>query len=161
VSGHGAPDLKIVDGADRLRVAIVASLWHTEVMDGLLGGARRALSDNGVREAIELRVPGAFELSVAAARLAGSGKVDVIVALGVVVRGGTPHFDFVCQAAATGLTLVSQRTGMPIGFGVLTCDTEEQALDRAGLPGSTEDKGYEAAVAALATAVTLAPYSSC
>jgi 6,7-dimethyl-8-ribityllumazine synthase len=161
VSGHGAPDLKIVDGADGLRVAIVASLWHTKVMDGLLGGARRALRDNGVREAIELRVPGAFELSVAAARLAGSGKVDVIVALGVVVRGGTPHFDFVCQAAATGLTLVSQRTGMPIGFGVLTCDTEEQALDRAGLPGSTEDKGYEAAVAALATAVTLAPYSSC
>ena len=73
------------------------------------------------------------------------------------IRGGTPHFDYVCQAATTGLTLVAQRTGIPIGFGVLTCDDEQQALDRAGLPGSAEDKGYEAATAALATAVTLSP----
>jgi 6,7-dimethyl-8-ribityllumazine synthase len=100
-----------------------------------------------------------FELTVGASRVAGSG-VDAIVALGVVIRGGTPHFDYVCQAATTGLTLVAQRTGIPIGFGVLTCDDEQQALDRAGLPGSTEDKGHEAATAALAAAVTLADYPS-
>jgi 6,7-dimethyl-8-ribityllumazine synthase len=161
VSGHGAPDLGRVAGAESLRVAVVASQWHTQVMDGLLGGAQRALHDNGVEPVVELRVPGTFELPVAATRIAASGDIDVIVALGVVIRGGTPHFDYVCQAAATGLTLVAQRTGLPIGFGVLTCDTEEQAIDRAGLEGSSEDKGYEVTAAALATAVTLAPYRRC
>jgi 6,7-dimethyl-8-ribityllumazine synthase len=78
-----------------------------------------------------------------------------VVALGVVIRGGTPHFDYVCQAATVGLTEVAVRTGVPVGFGVLTCDTEEQALDRAGLAGSAEDKGFEAAQAAVATALTL------
>jgi 6,7-dimethyl-8-ribityllumazine synthase len=143
-----------------LRVAVVASEWHATVMAGLLDGARRALRDAGVTDVTEVRVPGTFELPVAAARLASAG-VDAIVALGVVIRGGTPHFDYVCQAASTGLTLVAQRTGIPIGFGVLTCDDEAQALDRAGLSGSTEDKGYEAGAAALATAVTLAPYARC
>ena len=125
-------------------------------MDGLLAGARRALAESGVADVTELRVPGAFELPVAAARLAAAG-FDAIVALGVVIRGGTPHFDYVCQAATAGLTAVAERTGVPVGFGVLTCDDEQQALDRAGLPGSTEDKGYEAALSALATAVVLAP----
>jgi 6,7-dimethyl-8-ribityllumazine synthase len=146
-----------VEGAEGLGVVVVASLWHTTVMDGLLGGARRALSEAGVRDVTELRVPGVFELPVAASRVAGRG-VDAVVALGVVIRGGTPHFDYVCQAATFGLTLVAQRTGIPIGFGVLTCDNEQQALDRAGLPGSFEDKGHEAATAALATAVTLSGY---
>jgi len=156
VSGEGAPDLT-VEGAGGLSVVVVASQWHTRVMDGLLAGTRRALADAGVQDVTELRVPGVFELTVAAAR-ATSRPVDALVALGVVIRGGTPHFEYVCDAATTGLTLVSERTGVPIGFGVLTCDTEEQALDRAGLPGSGEDKGYEAAVAALATAVTLSPW---
>jgi 6,7-dimethyl-8-ribityllumazine synthase len=84
--------------------------------------------------------------------------VDAIVALGVVIRGGTPHFDYVCAAATDGLTQVSVRTGIPIGFGVLTCDDDQQALDRAGLEGSKEDKGYEATQAALVTAVTLLKY---
>jgi 6,7-dimethyl-8-ribityllumazine synthase len=159
MSGQGAPELSAVAGAERLRVAVVASQWHATVMDGLLDGARRALADAKVGDVTELRVPGVFELTAAAARLVGS--FDAIVALGVVIRGGTPHFDYVCSAATTGLTLVSQRTGTPIGFGVLTCDTEEQAIDRAGLAGSSEDKGYEAAAAALATAVTLAPYPPC
>ena len=87
-------------------------------------------------------------------RLAEHGY-DAVVALGVVIRGGTPHFDYVCQAATAGLTQVSVDTGVPVGFGVLTCDNEEQALDRAGLPGSAEDKGHEAVTAAVATAVTL------
>jgi 6,7-dimethyl-8-ribityllumazine synthase len=157
VSGTGAPQSRPVEGAAELRVAVVASLWHTEVMDGLLDGARRALHDAHVADVIELRVPGSFELTVAATRLASAG-FDAIVALGVVIRGGTPHFEYVCQSVAAGLTAVSARTGIPVGFGVLTCDDDKQALDRAGLPDSKEDKGYEAASAALQAAVTLRPY---
>ena len=157
MSGHGAPPNEPVEGAAGLKVAIVASRWHDQVMDGLLDGARRAVRDSHVIDVTEVRVPGVFELTVAASRLADAG-FDAIVTLGVVIRGGTPHFDYVCQGATTGLTAVAERTGVPVGFGVLTCDTEQQALDRAGLPGSAEDKGYEAAAAALATAVTLAAY---
>jgi 6,7-dimethyl-8-ribityllumazine synthase len=159
MAGHGAPAIGAIEGAAELKVAVIAAQWHTQVMDGLLDGARRALADSKVPEenVTELRVPGTFELTAAAARLANAG-FDAIVALGVVIRGGTPHFDYVCQAATVGLTLLTQRTGIPIGFGVLTCDDEAQALDRAGLPGSNEDKGYEATTAALATAVTLRPY---
>jgi 6,7-dimethyl-8-ribityllumazine synthase len=157
MSGEGAPDLT-VEGAEELRVVVIASQWHTAVMDGLLDGARRALAEAAVRDVAELRVPGVFELPVAAARVSAT-DIDAVIALGVVIRGGTPHFDYVCQAATTGLTLVAQRTGIPIGFGVLTCDDEQQALDRAGLAGSVEDKGHEAATAALVTAVTLAAYS--
>jgi 6,7-dimethyl-8-ribityllumazine synthase len=157
VSGQGAPDLQ-VDGAAGLKVVVIASQWHEQVMNGLLDGARRALRASQVENAVELRVPGVFELAVAASRVVSSGDVDALVALGVVIRGGTPHFDYVCSAATTGLTLVAQRTGIPIGFGVLTCDDEQQALDRAGLAGSSEDKGFEAAIAALATAVTLRDY---
>lgn len=154
MSGQGAADTGPVDGANRLRVAVIAASWWPEVTDGLLAGACRALADSGVTDVVDLRVPGTFELPVAASRVATQG-VHAIVALGVVVRGGTPHFDYVCTAATTGLTEVAVRTGIPIGFGVLTCDTESQALDRAGLPGSREDKGYEAAHAALATAIAL------
>jgi 6,7-dimethyl-8-ribityllumazine synthase len=155
----GAPQLS-VSGAEGLQVVLIASQWHATVMDGLLAGARRALSEAGVTNVTEVRVPGVFELSVAAARVCTQSP-DAVIALGVVIRGGTPHFEYVCAAATTGLTLVSQRTGIPVGFGVLTCDDEQQALDRAGLPGSSEDKGYEAATAALATAVTLSPWSRC
>jgi len=157
VSGHGAPATGAVARGERLRVVVIAAQWHTTVMDGLLAGARRALADSQVADIRVLRVPGTFELPVAAARVAGDA--DAIVALGVVIRGGTPHFEYVCAAATTGLTEVSVRTGVPVGFGVLTCDTEQQALDRAGLPGSAEDKGYEATQAALATAVTLADFA--
>jgi 6,7-dimethyl-8-ribityllumazine synthase len=115
------------------------------------------LAASQVRDVAEVRVPGTFELPVAAARVA-TADFDAIVALGVVIRGGTPHFEYVCNAATDGLTQVSVRTGIPIGFGVLTCDTDEQALDRAGLPGSKEDKGYEATVAAMSAAVALAHF---
>ena len=147
----GSPTLT-VDGRG-VTVAVLAASWHRTVMDGLVDGARRGLADAGVTDVRFVEVPGTFELAVAAARLAP--QHDAVVALGVVIRGGTPHFDYVCQAATSGLTEVSVRTGIPIGFGVLTCDDEQQALDRAGLPGSAEDKGYEAALAAVATAVTL------
>lgn len=151
MSGAGAPEVR-VDGAG-MRVAVVAASWHTTVMDGLIDGARRALAEAGVTDVRWVRVPGTFELPVAAARLAPT--VDAVVALGVVIRGGTPHFDYVCQAATVGLTHVSVNAGTPVGFGVLTCDDEAQALDRAGLPGSAEDKGHEAAMAAVATVVAL------
>lgn len=152
MSGAGSPDLE-VDGAG-LRVAVVAALWHEVVMDGLVAGALRGLEACRVEQPLVVRVPGSFELPVAAARLARDGW-DAVVALGVVVRGGTPHFDYVCQAATSGLTQVAVATGVPVGFGVLTCDDDQQALDRAGLPGSQEDKGFEAALAAVATAVTM------
>ncbi|GAB2483840.1 6,7-dimethyl-8-ribityllumazine synthase [Promicromonospora xylanilytica] len=151
MSGAGAPKVT-VDGTG-LRVVVVAASWHEQVMGGLLAGARRALEESGA-DWTEVRVPGSFELPVAAAR-AAAGGADAVVALGVVIRGGTPHFEYVCSAATTGLTEVSVRTGVPVGFGVLTCDDEAQALDRAGLEGSREDKGAEAAEAAVATAVTL------
>jgi 6,7-dimethyl-8-ribityllumazine synthase len=147
----GSPTLTI-DGAG-LRIVVIAASWHETVMAGLISGARQGLSDAGVAAPELVRVPGSFELPVAAARLAP--HYDAVVALGVVIRGGTPHFDYVCQAATAGLTDVSVSTGVPVGFGVLTCDDEQQALDRAGLDGSSENKGYEAATAAASTAATL------
>lgn len=133
-------------------MAVIASSWHTVVMDGLMAGADRALRRAGADFQI-IRVPGSFELPVAASRLAQ--HFDAIVALGVVIRGGTPHFDYVCSGATQGLMDVAVRTGTPIGFGLLTCDTEAQALERCGLPDSNEDKGFEAAVAAMVTAQTI------
>jgi 6,7-dimethyl-8-ribityllumazine synthase len=153
VSRAGAPGSVNLTGAERLRVAVVAASWHEVVMDGLLDGALRALEKAGVEDPVVVRVPGTFELPVAARRLAATH--DAVVALGVVIRGGTPHFEYVCSAAAHGLTDVAVATGTSVGFGVLTCDDEAQALDRAGLPDSAEDKGAEAAEAALATALAL------
>jgi 6,7-dimethyl-8-ribityllumazine synthase len=153
VSGEGAPHDNPMDCHD-LRVAVVAARWHEQVMNGLLAGAKRALSDYRVEMPSIVRVPGSFELPVVAGALADSGY-EAVVALGVVIRGGTPHFEYVCSAATEGLSRIAVNTGAAVGFGLLTCDTEEQALDRAGLDGSREDKGYEATAAALVTAVTL------
>jgi 6,7-dimethyl-8-ribityllumazine synthase len=153
MSGEGAPRLEGLSGRG-LRVGVVAASWHQTVMDGLLTSALAALSEAEVSDPDVVRVPGSFELPVGALRLAQSG-CDAVVALGVVIRGGTPHFDYVCHAATDGLSRVALDTGVPVGFGVLTCDNEEQALDRAGLPGSREDKGREAAEAAIATVVAL------
>ena len=150
MTGAGAPSSQPFD-ASGLRVAVVAASWHTQVMGGLVDGATRALAAYGISEPEVIRVPGTFELPVVASALAKQGY-DAVVALGVVIRGGTPHFDYVCSAATDGLTQVSVTHAMPVGFGVLTCDTEEQALDRAGLEGSGEDKGWEATAAALDTA---------
>jgi 6,7-dimethyl-8-ribityllumazine synthase len=153
VSGAGAPQQQPVDCHD-LRVAIIAASWHQTVMDGLVAGAQRACRDHQVEAPQLVRVPGTFELAVVADAVAAQG-FDAVVALGVVIRGGTPHFDYVCSAATDGLNRVALDHQTAVGFGVLTCDTEEQALDRAGLSGSREDKGYEAAAAALTTAQTL------
>jgi 6,7-dimethyl-8-ribityllumazine synthase len=153
MAGSGAPAIE-TPRAPGLRVAIVAAQWHGQVMDGLIAGAQRALVDAGVDGSVVVRVPGSFELPVAALHAAKNGY-DAVVALGVVIRGDTPHFEYVCQAATDGLMRVSVTTGVPVGFGLLTCHNDPQALDRAGLPDSREDKGYEATQAALATALAV------
>jgi 6,7-dimethyl-8-ribityllumazine synthase len=152
VSGRGAPEAAAVD-ATGLTLGIVATTWHAELTGALLERAVAAAVASGVPEPTVVRVPGAVELPVVAQAL--SERHDAVVALGVVIRGGTPHFEYVCDAVTAGLTRVALDAGKPVGNGVLTCDTEEQARDRAGLPGSVEDKGWEAAVAALATALTV------
>jgi 6,7-dimethyl-8-ribityllumazine synthase len=153
VSGNGAPEQDVVDGS-ALRVAVVAARWHATITDALVAGALRGLAAASVEDPVVHRVPGAFELPVVAGELAAAG-FDAVVALGVVIRGGTPHFEYVCSAATDGLSRVAIDQGVPVGFGLLTCDTEEQALDRSGLPGSSEDKGQEAALAAVETALQL------
>lgn len=154
MSGAGRAAVTPLD-ASQLRVAVVAAEWHEEVMAGLISGARRALDDANVRSVTVVRVPGSFELPIVAKALA-TQSFDAVVALGVVIRGATPHFDYVCTAVTDGLTRVALDTSVPVGFGVLTCDDEQQARDRAGLDETGEDKGYDAAHAALRTALTLA-----
>jgi 6,7-dimethyl-8-ribityllumazine synthase len=151
MSGAGAPEIT-VDGTG-LNISIVAGQWHTEISEGLLAGAHRVLAASGAT-VTEIRVPGSFELPVVAKAALDAGA-DGVVALGVIIRGGTPHFEFVSDAATSGLTQVAILTGKPVGFGVLTLDDEQQGIDRAGFADSKEDKGAEAAEAVLATALTL------
>ena len=146
----GAPKLNV--DASELAVTIVVTSWHTQITEALLAGAERALKAAGNDVYSIVRVPGAFELPLAAKWAAEDGA-DAVIALGVVIRGGTPHFEYVCEAATSGLTRVALDTDVPIGFGLLTVDTEAQALDRAGLPGSSEDKGAEAVEAAVSMAL--------
>lgn len=152
MSGAGIPDIAL-DGTADLRLAIVASRWHDTVCEALLAGAVRTAESAGVRHVTVERVAGAVELPVVAQEL--TKNHDAVVALGVVIRGGTPHFEYVCDALTAGLLRVSLDAGVPVGNGVLTTNTEAEALDRAGLPGSAEDKGEQAASAALDTALTL------
>lgn len=153
MSGAGAPGTQeFVDGTG-LSVVVVAGTWHEEITDGLIAGAERVLTESGASYSI-VRVPGSFELPVVSKTALENGA-HAVVALGVIIRGGTPHFEYVSAAATDGLTRVALDTGKPVGFGVLTLDDEQQGLDRAGLPGSKEDKGAEAAHAALSTAVLL------
>ena len=152
MSGTGAPERDRIDGTG-LRVAIVAGTWHETITNGMIAGAQRVLDAAGAEHRL-VRVAGSFELPVVAKAALDAGA-DAVVALGVIIRGGTPHFDFVSSAATDGLTRVALDTGKPVGFGVLTLDDEQQGIDRAGLPGSKEDKGGEAADAALRTALTL------
>lgn len=151
MSGKGQPSAEALsldtDGTG-LRVTVVSGLWHTRISEGLLAGARAVLDASGA-EVTLVQVPGSFELPVAAKAALEAGA-DAVVALGVIVRGETPHFDYVAAAATDGLTRVALDTGKPVGFGVLTLDDEQQGLDRAGLPESKEDVGGRAAEAALA-----------
>lgn len=152
MSGEGAPRANVAGAG--LRLAVVAASWHERVMAGLIAGAQRAADEAGA-ELDLFRVPGSFELPVACQRAADSG-FDGVVALGVIIRGDTPHFEYVSAGVTQGLTQVALEARRPVGFGVLTCDSENQALDRAGLFGSTEDKGGEVVEAVLATIATMA-----
>lgn len=151
MSGVGAPSpTEKIDGTG-LRVIVIAGTWHDVITNGLIAGAERVLAASGA-SFDTVRVPGSFELAIAA-QAAFAGGSDAVVALGVIIRGGTPHFEYVSAATTDGLTRVSLDAGKPVGFGVLTLDDERQGLDRAGLEGSKEDKGAEAADAALRTAL--------
>jgi 6,7-dimethyl-8-ribityllumazine synthase len=152
VSGEGRPGAESVD-ASGLSLAIVGTRWHHELTDSLVERAVAAAVACNVPDPLVVRVAGAIELPVVAAELAR--RYDAVACLGVVIRGGTPHFEYVCDSVTAGLTRVALDAGTPIGNGVLTCDTIESARDRSGLPGSHEDKGWEAVVAALDTALVL------
>ena len=143
MSRSGAPAISVT--APDVRVAIVAASWHEQVMDGLVEGAHRGLTAAGVTDITEVRVPGTFELPVACATLAG--RFDALVALGVVIRGGTPHFEYVAGECTKGLAQVSMEYGVPVAFGVLTVDSIEQAIERSGTKAG--NKGAEAALSAL------------
>jgi 6,7-dimethyl-8-ribityllumazine synthase len=152
-------DIREIQGAldgDGKRFAVVASRFNARLVDLLVGGAVDCLRRHGVaaEDVAVVRVPGAFEVPLACEELAAAGGWDGLVALGVVVRGETPHFDYVCGEAARGVAGVSRRHRLPVGFGILTCDTSEQAAERAG--GKAGNKGWEAAQAALEMANLLA-----
>ena len=152
MSAQGRPPGQVVDAAG-LSLAIVATRWHEKITDCLLGRAVAAAAACGIGDPTVARVPGALELPVVAAELAA--RHDAVACLGAVIRGGTPHFDYVCDAVTYGLARVALDAGTPVGNGVLTCDTLDQAADRCGLDGSSEDKGWDAVVAALDTALVL------
>jgi 6,7-dimethyl-8-ribityllumazine synthase len=152
MSGTGQPVLEVPQCAE-LRLGIAATRWHERITTALLERASAAAAEAGIAEPTVVRVPGAVELPVVCQELAR--EHDAVLALGVVIRGGTPHFEHVCDAVTAGLTRVALDERTAIGNGVLTCDTEEQALDRCGLPSSAEDKGFQACVAALQTALVL------
>jgi len=138
--------------AKGLTVGVVAARWHEKITDQLVARAEQAGRDSGAEMTV-VRVTGSLEIPVVAQVLAR--RYDAVVALGVVIRGETPHFDYVCDSVTSGLTRISLDEEVPVGNGVLTCESLDQALDRSGLPGSHEDKGYEATVAALETALLL------
>jgi 6,7-dimethyl-8-ribityllumazine synthase len=152
VSGTGQPALEVPRCGD-LRLGIAATRWHERITTALLGRASAAAAEAGIVAPTVVRVPGQFLTHHR--QLDRARHHDAVLALGVVIRGGTPHFEYVCDAVTTGLTRIALDAGIPVGNGVLTCDTEEQALDRCGLPTSTEDKGFQACVAALQTALVL------
>ena len=152
MSGAGRPAGRSVDAAG-LSLAIAATRWHAEVTDTLVSRAVTAARACGVPDPLVVRVPGAVELPVVAAELAR--RHDAVACLGAVIRGGTPHFEYVCDAVTYGLSRVALDTGTPVGNGVLTCDDIKQAIDRSGAEDSAEDKGWDAVLAALETALLL------
>ncbi|GAA1037154.1 6,7-dimethyl-8-ribityllumazine synthase [Virgisporangium ochraceum] len=152
MSGWGAPELSTVE-ASGLRLGLVATRWHGELVEQMLERARAAAKECGVTDVLEARVSGSVELPVVAQALAG--RCDAVVALGVVVRGDTAHFEYVCKSVTEGLTRVALDASTPVAHGVLTVDSIGQAKDRAGFDDSREDKGWSATVAALEAAVVL------
>jgi 6,7-dimethyl-8-ribityllumazine synthase len=152
MAGFGEPHLFTVDAAG-LSLGIVATRWHADIVDHMVDRAEAAAKACGVTDVVTIRVAGSVELPVVAQALAR--RFDAVVALGVVIRGATAHFDYVCRSVTDGLTRVALDESTPVAHGVLTVNTVEQARERAGLPDSPEDKGWAATVAALDTALAL------
>lgn len=152
MSGEGRPTSADLDGSG-LRIAIVATRWNADLVQTMLERALDCARDCRIPDVKVVHVAGAVELPVVVQELAGT--YDAVVALGAVIRGGTPHFEYVCDSVTAGLTRIALDTRTPIGNGVLTCNTHEQAVERSGVPGSTENKGREATIAALHTAALL------
>ena len=144
----GAAPQVTLESKPNARIAIISASWHMDICAQLVAGARRACEAAGVKSITEIYVPGSFELPLAAQRAFEDG-VDGVIVVGLVLRGETPHFDYVCQGVTQGIMDVQLKFSRPIGFGVLMCDTLEQAHARCGVLGSKEDKGFDAAVAAL------------
>lgn len=149
MAGH-SPQISIPH-LPKAKVSIISASWHMEICSALVAGARRACEEAGVKAISESYVPGSFELPLAAQHAfeRGINGCDAVVVVGLVLRGETPHFDYVCQGVTQGVMDVQLKFSRPVGFGVLMCDTLEQAHARSGLVGSKEDKGYDAAIAAL------------
>ncbi|MBP6148084.1 MAG: 6,7-dimethyl-8-ribityllumazine synthase [Candidatus Planktophila sp.] len=147
MAGH-APEIEIKK-FPKAKVAIISSSWHPELCGDLIAGARRALEAADVKKIKVIYVPGSFEIPLAAQRAFAKG-FDAVVAVGLVLKGETPHFDYVCQGVTQGVMDVQLKWSKPIGYGVLMCNDLDQAIARSGIAGSKEDKGYDAAIAALA-----------
>jgi 6,7-dimethyl-8-ribityllumazine synthase len=152
MAGGGTPELGTFD-ASMIKLGVVVTRWHEELTNQLLARALDAARGCKVREIVVAHVAGAVELPVVAQALARS--CDAVVALGVVIRGGTAHFDYVCRSVTDGLTRVALDESTPVAHGVLTVDSEQQARDRAGWPDSAEDKGWSSTIAALDAAIAL------
>ena len=146
MAGH-APEIALTTHP-RAKVAIISSSWHLDICDNLISGARRALEESKVAKIEVFYVPGSFEIPLAAQKAFESG-FNAVVAVGLVLQGETPHFDYVCQGVTQGVMDVQLKWSKPLGFGVLMCNDLDQAIARSGIEGSKEDKGYDAAVAAL------------
>jgi len=146
MSGN-APDIQLPQ-LPHARVAIISSSWHVDICNDLVAGAQRALKAASISDVEVIYVPGSFEIPLAS-QIAFEKGFDSVVAVGLVLQGETPHFDYVCQGVTQGVIDVSLKFSAPIGFGVLMCNTLDQAIARSGRPGSVEDKGYDSAVAAI------------
>lgn len=152
MSSDGRPVQQIPD-ATGLRVGIVAATWNADLTDLMLERALWACEQAGTKQPTVVRVPGCVEIPVVAQQLASDH--DAVIALGAVIRGSTPHFEYVCDSVTIGLTRVALDAGVPVGNGVLTTNDHQQAVERSGAPGALEDKGAETAIAALQTALVL------
>jgi 6,7-dimethyl-8-ribityllumazine synthase len=146
MSGN-APDIDLPQ-LPKARVAIISSSWHLDICNDLVAGAQRALTAAAIKNVEVIYVPGSFEIPLAS-QIAFEKGFDAVVAVGLVLEGETPHFDYVCQGVTQGVMDVSLKFSAPIGFGVLMCNSLDQAIARSGRPGSVEDKGYDSAVAAI------------
>jgi 6,7-dimethyl-8-ribityllumazine synthase len=146
-----SPNIKVLDGSS-LNTSIVTSSWHSDICDALVTGAKKAFAEAGCKNVSVHKVAGSFEIPLASQKLLDAGS-DLVVAVGLILKGDTPHFDYVCQGVTSGIMQVSLSRNKPIGFGVLMCENLDQAYERSGLTEGQENKGYEAAVAALNLAI--------